>query len=108
MQTRVCMCTCLFSVSKQRIFSLYSVATSVHSVEMTGIPLNGRQTTLVTSLMGGANKPQPQLVNLQLEISPIDRPDLDVTVKAALSPIKITYDFVCWEGGGRGGGKEQE
>lgn len=82
------------------------MATSVQSVVMMGIPLNGRETTLVTSLMGGAKKPQPQLVNLQLEISPIDRPDLDVTVKAALSPIKITYDFVCREGG-RGGRKRQ-
>lgn len=69
---------------------------------MTGVPLNGRPTTLITSLVGGAKKPQPQLVNLQLEISPIDRPDLDVTVKAALSPIQITYDFVCWEGEGAG------
>lgn len=61
---------------------------------MTGIPLNGNQTTLVTSLVGGAKEAQQDLVNLQLEISPIERPEMDVTVKAALRPIQITYDFV--------------
>lgn len=61
---------------------------------MTGIPLNGRQTTLVTSLVGGAKVPQLDLVKLQLDISPIDRPEMDVVVKAALMPIQITYDFV--------------
>lgn len=73
-----------------------SIATLVHSVVMTGIPLNGQQTTLVTSLMrgGGATVAKSDLVNLQLEINPIDRPGMDVVVKAALRPVQITYDFV--------------
>lgn len=61
---------------------------------MTGIPLNGRQTTLVTSLVGGAKVPQSDLVNLQLDISPIERPEMDVVVKANLMPVQIIYDFV--------------
>ena len=55
----------------------------------------GQKPTLVTSLVGGAKEAREDLVNLQLEISPIERPDMDVTVKAALRPIQITYDFVC-------------
>ena len=64
---------------------------------MSGIPLDGHPTTLVTSLVGGAAADaKADLVNLQLEVSPIERPDMDITVKAALRPIQITYDFVSF------------
>lgn len=72
----------------------FSISTSVRSMVMTGIPLNRKQTTLVTSLVGGAKKAGSDLVNLQIEISPIERPEMDVTVKAALRPLQIIYDFV--------------
>ncbi len=72
-----------------------SIATSVHSMEMEGIPLDGQKTTLVTSKVGRAGKgPQADLVTLQLEVNPIERSDMDITVKAALRPIQIAYDFV--------------
>ncbi len=63
---------------------------------MSGIPLDGQPTTLVTSLVGGAKDARGDLVNLQLEVHPIERPEMDITVKAALRPIKITYDFVSF------------
>ena len=61
---------------------------------MEGLPHSGRTTTLVTSLVGGASNATSQLVDLKLDVNPIDRPEMDITVKAALRPIQITYDFV--------------
>lgn len=61
---------------------------------MEGVPHDGQPTTLVTSLVGGVSESATHLVDLQLDVNPIDRPEMDITVKAALRPIQITYDFV--------------
>ena len=74
---------------------LSSICVAVGSMVMEGLPHSGRTTTLVTSLVGGASDATSQLVDLKLDINPIDRPEMDVTVKAALfRPIQIIYDFV--------------
>ena len=70
------------------------MSVSVGSTVMQGVPHEGRTTTLVTSLVGGASHSTEQLVNLQLDVNPIHRPDMDITVTAALQPLQITYDFV--------------
>ncbi len=61
---------------------------------MEGVPHDGQPTTLVTSLVGGVSESATHLVDLQLDVNPIDRPEMDIIVKAALRPIQITYDFV--------------
>ena len=71
-----------------------SMTAAVGSVVMEGMPHNNRTTTLVTSLVGGASEVASHLVDLKLDLNPLDRPEMDITVKAALRPIQITYDFV--------------
>jgi len=71
-----------------------SVGLEVGSVVMEGVPHDYRTTTLLTSLVGGASEANSHLVDLKLDLNPPDRPEMDVTVKAALRPIQITYDFV--------------
>ena len=72
-----------------------SVDASVGSLSMSGVPgTDNSPTTLVTSNVEvGVVKDAP-LVEFQLEMNPLLRPELDVMVKAALRPIQITYDFV--------------
>ncbi len=60
---------------------------------MEGVPHDGQPTTLVTSLVGGASESATHLVDFQLDVNPIDRPEMDITVKAALRSIQITNDY---------------
>jgi hypothetical protein len=73
-----------------------SVATSVGSLSMTGIPNpGGRQTMMLSSNVPNVGKEAKPLVDFQLEMHPLNKPWMDVSVKAALQPMQITYDFVC-------------
>ena len=76
---------------------LCSVAASVGGIEMTGISHGPEPTILVTSKVGGPVEATP-LVEFKLEVNPLERPEMDMTVKAALKPIQITYDFVSGSG----------
>ena len=64
------------------------------SMVMNGVPNAGHSTTMITSELGSGV--DSTLVNLALEINPLDRPEMDVTVKAVLKPLQITYDCVCY------------
>ena len=76
---------------------LCSVAASVGGIEMTGISHGPDPTILVTSKVGGPVEATP-LVEFKLEVNPLERPEMDMTVKVALKPIQITYDFVSGSG----------
>ncbi len=66
---------------------------SVGTLEMEGVPNGNNRTTMITSKLGSKDA-DATLVNLALEINPLERPEMDVTVKAVLKPLQITYDFV--------------
>ena len=62
---------------------------------MTGVPKPDHQTVMLSSDIPGVGKKSTPLVDFQLEIHPLSKPWMDVSVKAALQPMQITYDFVC-------------
>lgn len=62
---------------------------------MTGVPKpDGRQTIMLSSDVPGKGKEAPPLVDFQLELNPLSKPWMDISVKTALQPMQITYDFV--------------
>lgn len=73
-----------------------SVSASVGSMDMTGIPHGSCPTSLLSSQVGGATTTavDAPLLKFGLELNPLDRPEMDVVVRAELRPIKITYDAV--------------
>ena len=73
-----------------------SVTASVGSLSMTGVPQpGGCQTMMLSSNVPTVGKEAKPLVDVQLEMHPLNKPWMDVAVKAALQPMQITYDFVC-------------
>ena len=74
----------------------HSVSASVGSMDMTGVPHGSCPTSLLSSQVGGATAPavDAPLLKFGLELNPLDRPEMDVVVRAELRPIKITYDAV--------------
>ena len=77
-----------------------SVQASVGKLEMCGVSHGDSPTVMITSNVGRASGEEGEhsLVDLQLEINPLDRPGMDVTVSAVLRPLQITYDFVSVPG----------
>lgn len=73
-----------------------SVSASVGSMDMTGVPHGSCPTSLLSSKVGGATTAavDAPLLKFGLELNPLDRPEMDVVVRADLRPIKITYDAV--------------
>ena len=63
------------------------------TLEMEGVPNGNNRTTMITSKLVSKDT-DATLVNLALEIKPLDRPEMDITVNAVLKPLQITYDFV--------------
>ncbi len=63
------------------------------TLEMEGVPNGNNRTTMITSKLVSKDT-DATLVNLALEINPLDRPEMDITVNAVLKPLQITYDFV--------------
>ena len=71
------------------------MSASVGAISMTGVPKPDHQTIMLSSDVSGKAKDAPPLVDFQLEVHPLSKPWMDVSVKAALQPMQITYDFVC-------------
>lgn len=63
---------------------------------MLGIPHNGEQTVMVTSVSQDKQETEP-LVDFQLELNPLDREGMDVVVKTSVKPLRIVYDEVSHE-----------
>ena len=49
---------------------------------------------MLSSNVPTVGKEAKPLVDVQLEMHPLNKPWMDVAVKAALQPMQITYDFV--------------
>ena len=50
---------------------------------------------MLSSDIPSVGKEAKPLVDFQLEMHPLNKPWMDASVKAALQPMQITYDFVC-------------
>ena len=73
---------------------LSSVNASVGSISMSGVPQPNRQTMILSSNLPTTVKESKHLVDFHLEIHPLSKPWMDASVKAALQPMQIIYDFV--------------
>ena len=61
---------------------------------MNGVPKPNHETVILSSdVRNVGNKAQP-LIDFQLEMNPLSKPWMDISVKAALQPMQITYDLV--------------
>lgn len=63
---------------------------------MSGIAKGNQATTIITSNIGGNLDSEDHLVDLQLELNPLERPEMDVVIRTVLRPLQITYDFVSF------------
>ncbi|XP_064395949.1 intermembrane lipid transfer protein VPS13A-like isoform X2 [Halichondria panicea] len=86
-----------FDVQNRPSSDSVSVRASVGTLEMEGVPNGNNRTTMITSKLVSKDT-DATLVNLALEINPLDRPEMDITVNAVLKPLQITYDFATVEG----------
>lgn len=73
-----------------------SISASVGSLSMTGVPKPDHQTMILSSDVPIAGTEAKPLINFQLEVHPLNKPWMDASIRAALQPMQITYDFVCY------------
>lgn len=71
---------------------LISVNASVGGINVTGVSHDSQETLMVTADVGG-DMGSP-LVNFQLEMNPLDRPEMDIVVRTNVQPLKVIYDEV--------------
>ena len=70
--------------------ALISVNASVGGINVTGVSHDSQETLMVTA-DGDMGSP---LVNFQLEMNPLDRPEMDLIVRTNVQPLKVIYDEV--------------
>ena len=72
--------------------ALISVNASVGGINVTGVSHDSQETLMVTADVDG-DMGSP-LVNFQLEMNPLDRPEMDLIVRTNVQPLKVIYDEV--------------
>ena len=84
----------IFSVFFHQHLSLFSsVQACVGSIEMMGIPCDGRETKMISTGVEEEEEEGP-LVDFQLEVNPLEREDMDFVIKTYVRPLKIIYHEV--------------